>query len=334
MKHISISLLLWALLGCYLNAQYRLPVIKEITKVVSIKDGDTLVNDAPDYLKILKKAAKYNTSDRRTIPQFTYQSSNDPNLVTLRTTFNLDSIAGKGNEVSKMLNLLHWVHNLIQHDGNKSNPEIKNAKSMISVCKKEHRGLNCRGLAIILNECYLAMGFQSRFVTCMQKDTVFKDCHVINMVFSKDLNKWLWMDPTNDAYVMNEKGELLSIQEVRERIINGKPLLLNPDANWNHRCSINKKEYLYSYMAKNLYRMECSVVSEYDSETREKGRVSTYVELLPLNAYNQTPQRIEYTGKKTETIYVKYKTNNPDLFWAKPIPPLTPPKEGNKSDYK
>ena len=33
------------------------------------------------------------------------------------------------------------------------------------------------------------------------------------------MKKWLWIDPTFDAYVMNEKGELLSIEEVRERLI-------------------------------------------------------------------------------------------------------------------
>jgi len=37
----------------------------------------------------------------------------------------------------------------------------------------------------------------------------------INAVYSNTLNKWLWIDPTNDAYAMNEKGELLSIAEDR-----------------------------------------------------------------------------------------------------------------------
>ena len=49
------------------------------------------------------------------------------------------------------------------------------------------------------------------------------------------------MDPTNDAYVMNEKGELIGINEVRNRLINDQPLELNPDANWNHRTSQSTK---------------------------------------------------------------------------------------------
>lgn len=278
----------------------------------------TQIKYQPGYLDILKTGSVYNTKDIRPVPQFTYQSQFDSNLVALRKGFNLDSIAGEGNEVSKILNLLHWVHNIIPHDGNHENPAVKNALSLLSVCKKEKRGLNCRGLATVLNECYLSMGIPSRFVTCMPKDSVFEDCHVINMVYSKENKKWLWIDPTNDAYVMNEKGELLSIEEVRERIINDQPLILNPEANWNHLVSKTKEEYLFQYMAKNLYRMECPVDSKFDNETFKKGKVITYVELLDLNAYNQSPQKTLIRQAKSETIFIKYKTNNPRFFWALP----------------
>jgi Transglutaminase-like superfamily len=181
-----------------------------------------------DYLYILRRANAYDLNDTRVVPVFTYQSADNPNLVAIRKGFNLDSIAGYGNEVSKMINLMHWIHNLLPHDGNHPNPTIKNALSMIAECKKDKRGLNCRGLATVLNECYLSMGFRSRFVTCLPKDSLQTDpdCHVINMVYSTEQKKWLWMDPTNDAYVMNEKGELLSIEEVRDRLINDKPILI------------------------------------------------------------------------------------------------------------
>lgn len=270
------------------------------------------------YIDVLKKADKYDFTDNRAIPKFTYQDKDNPNLVALRKGFNLDSIAGTGNEASRIINLLHWIHNLIPHDGNHENPSVKNAMSMIAVCKKENRGLNCRGLATVLNECYLSLGIKSRFITCMPKDSVFQDCHVINMVWVNDLNKWIWIDPTNDAYVMDEKGELLSPEEVRERVINGKMLILNPDANWNRKTSATKEAYLYNYMAKNLYRIECPLSSEYDTETWEKGKKATYVELLPLDAYNQTPQYAEQTNKKSGVTFVNYKTNNPKLFWQKP----------------
>ena len=270
-----------------------------------------------DYLSILKRAGKYNLSDNRDIPKFTYQASDNPNLLALRQGFNLDSIAGQGSDVLQILNLLHWIHDLVPHDGMNGNPEVKNAMSMINVCKKDNRGLNCRGLALVLNECYLSMGIKSRVVTCLPKDSlkIDQDCHVINSVYSESLKKWLWIDPTFDAYVMNEKGELLSIEEVRERLISDKPLILNPDANWNNQSAQTKENYLENYMAKNLYILECHSSSEYNMETSSEGKTFNYIKLLPLDYFEQKPDKAEEKGETNNTLWITYKTNNPNVFW-------------------
>ena len=270
-----------------------------------------------DYLSILKRAGKYNLSDNRTIPKFSYQASDNPNLVALRKGFNLDSIAGQGSDVLQILNLLHWIHDLVPHDGMNGNPEVKNAMSMINVCKKDNRGLNCRGLALVLNECYLSMGIKSRVVTCLPKDSlkIDQDCHVINSVYSESLKKWLWIDPTFDAYVMNEKGELLSIEEVRERLISDKPLILNPDANWNNQSTQTKENYLENYMAKNLYILECHSSSEYNMETSSEGKTFNYIKLLPLDYFEQKPDKSEEKGETNNTLWITYNTNNPNVFW-------------------
>lgn len=71
-------------------------------------------------------------------------------------------------------------------------------------------------------------------------------------------------------------------------------------------------------MAKNLYRLESPLVSEYNTETKENGKEISYVELLPIDGIGQTLQKSEPTNDKTGTTFTKYKTNNPDLFWIKP----------------
>lgn len=278
----------------------------------------TQIKYVPSFLDKLKQAERYNFDDNRPIPKFEYQDKNDPNLVILRKELKLDSIAGTGNEELKIINLLHWIHNLIPHDGNHDNPTVKNAMSMIKECKRDVRGLNCRGLATVLNECYLSLGIKSRFVTCMPKDTIFDDCHVINMVYLENKKKWIWIDPTNNAYVMNENGELLSIQEVRERLVTDQPLILNPDANWNNKSTVTKEQYLYNYMAKNLYRIESPIKSEYNFETWEEGKKVAYVELLPLDGYKQSPDKRVQKNEKTGTTFTNYKTNNPAIFWQIP----------------
>jgi hypothetical protein len=290
------------------------------------KDLDSLRNDADlqnmtgplrnigDFLYILKKAGAYNPEDKRIVPEFTYQSADNPNLTALRKAFNLDSVAGTGNDVAKIKNLLHWIHTLIPHDGNHGNPEVKNAMSMIQQCKRDNRGLNCRGLATVLNECYLSLGIKSRFVTCLPKDSLKRDndCHVINMVYCESFKKWIWIDPTNEAYVTNEKGELLSVEEVRERMIKELPLVVNPDANWNMKSPVVISGYLFRYMAKNLYMLECPVNSQYDTETNSPGKVVSYIRLLPLDYFDQKPDKKESNG------YIFYKTNNPKTFWQTP----------------
>ncbi len=245
-------------------------------------------------------------------------SAEDPNLVKTRTVLKLDSIAGEANELSRILNVLHWAHFVVWHDGTASNPPSKNALDLISYCKVQSRGMTCRMMATILNECYLSLGIKSRIVVCMPKEINFDECHVINEVYSTQLKKWVWIDPTFDAYVMNEKGELLGIREVRERLINGLPLVLNPEANWNRLTSVTKESYLDQYMTKNLYRLECQSSSGYNTETWFPGMKITYIELLPLDGLEQYPQKEEVINSKTGVTFINYKTNNPDLFWKQP----------------
>ena len=267
------------------------------------------------FLTTLRKGKDYDENQERKIPDFIYLNSNNKSLKRIRTELKLDSIAGGGNEISQLLNIMHWVHNSIKHDGMSDNPMQKNALDIVKVCKTENRGVNCRMMATILNECYLSMEFTSRMITCMPKPLKFDDCHVINTVYSKELNKWIWIDPTFDAYVMNEKGELLGIQEVRERLINDQPLILNPEANWNRQRSETKENYLYSYMAKNLYRLEIPINSTYNTETSEKNKIVEYIQLLPLDGINQEPIVTIYRNEETGYTIKTYITNNPKQFW-------------------
>jgi hypothetical protein len=268
------------------------------------------------YLKTLQKAGKYDETQQREIPKFTYLNENEKQLKKIKKDFKLDSIAGGGNDISKLLNIMHWVHNLIRHDGSSNNPSLQNAIDLIRICKSEKRGVNCRMMATILNECFLSMGYKSRMVTCMPKSLEFDDCHVINTVYLEKEERWIWLDPTFDAYVMDETGKLLGIQEVRERLINDKPLILNPEANWNKKNSQTKDYYLYTYMAKNLYRLEVPLHSTYNYETKENGKTLEYVQLLPLDGINQKPIIQVFKDEKNNVTYKTYITNNPNLFWV------------------
>jgi hypothetical protein len=123
------------------------------------------------------------------------------------------------------------------------------------------------------------------------------------------------MDPTNDAYVMDEQGQLLSIEEVRTRLVDGRPLLVNPTTNWNHKVSKTKEDYLYNYVAKNLYKLQCPVSSQRDLETRAAGKAIQYITLLPAAVSAKKPA-VKATQEGT-TSFTLYTTSNAAAFWQK-----------------
>lgn len=272
-----------------------------------------------DYMYILQRAGKYDNLQSRQIPTFTYQPASDARLVALRKKFNLDSIAGNGADSTKMLNLLHWVHNTVNHDGqHESGIKNINADEIIGVAKAKNVGVSCGELATVLQDCYLAMGYKARKVYCFPKDSLNRDfdSHVINVVYLPAKQKWIWMDPTNNAFVRDSSGQMLSIEEVREHLVNNKPLQLNTGANWNNRQPVTKENYLYSYMAKNLYMLYSPLKSEYDYQTPGKNTAVDYVILLPAEYYLQTPETTVKQNKETNTTITRYRTNNAKQFWA------------------
>lgn len=275
-----------------------------------------------DYIGILKKWDAYNPEERVSLQNFQYQSSNHPELAALRKDFKLDSIAGFGTEVSRLLNILHWVHNTVKHDGSiESGIEEVNARTIITTAMQKGIGVSCGELSTTLNECYLAMGWASRKVYCLPLDSAGNDhdSHVINAVYLSSQKKWIWVDPTHDAYVMDENGELLSIAEVRDRLITGKPMIVNPDANWNHRSSTVKSYYLMKYMAKNLYMLYSPLSNEFGYESKNKQHTVEYVYLVPLNHPKKRESRKEIYRAYIGRNVVINNISNAEWFWKPPV---------------
>ena len=172
-------------------------------------------------LSVLRKSAPYAKDDAKI--DFRYQPKESKNLRMVRDYFKLDSVAGQGDELSTIINLLHFAHDNIRHDGGNQAFAELDAIDLYNYYKTTGKGVNCRQLAISLCEMYLSMGIPARYVTCMPADSLDYECHVINTVWSSQLQKWLYIDPTMDAWVTDENGTMLSIAEVRERLINNQP---------------------------------------------------------------------------------------------------------------
>ncbi|MFC1784011.1 transglutaminase-like domain-containing protein [Candidatus Neomarinimicrobiota bacterium] len=301
----------------YRNNNYHISRDVAFNNIRSNQDFQNLLVkfEEKGWGKILKEYKTYNAIESKLTP-FIYVDEDWGSLPELKEKYNLDSIAGNGDDVSKILNLMSWVHNTIRHDGNSGEPTDRHADALIELCQTEKKGLNCWMISTVMNEVYLAMGLKSRIVSCYPKGDPFiiHEWHVIVEVFSPSLNKWLWIDPSFETYVKDSQGNLLSIAEVRNNLMNGLPVFASPEINWNNEpYEGGGEQYLYDYMTKNLFRIAIPLFSipAYEMYPR---KIRIYVQLLP-EGYNHTNENFhEITGNRSSIIY----TTDDKQFWRTP----------------
>lgn len=235
-----------------------------------------------DYLYVLRHAPGYQSGTMADGTRFTYDTAPSIGIAAVRAFFNLDSIMGTGQEIDRIKRLMYFVHNAIRHNGNGGFPKGVDRNS-IALYKATAGGkgtLNCRGLAVVLSELYMAAGWPARMLTCLpRKYKTDGDCHVITAVWSRTLHKWVWMDPTFAAYVTDDAGQLLGPQEVRQYMRQGRSWHLNSDANWNNESQETHDMY-EKYMAKNLYFLMSTLHNGFQSDNWH----SQYYTLSPAGA--------------------------------------------------
>lgn len=295
----------------YQAARVLLPILQQIdsNKAPILKKAMDyawgLGDEVKTELDILKESKSY-ASDSTRHETFSYALPSDSLLTATRTRFNLDSIAGSGNDISKIKNLLYWIHNNITHDGSGGFPKgALNLANIYDSSRRDSCGYNCRTLAIGLSEALLAEGIPARYVTCESKswDTDI-DCHVICVAWSDSLDKWVWVDPTFAAFVTDENGLMLHPGEVRYRLQHDLPIVLNEDANWNNQSKQTKEHYIDSYMAKNLYILSSNMINQSEPEGQTIHPIGKIAALVPLDS--------NYTNAHIITSDEKW-------FWQKPI---------------
>lgn len=267
--------------------------------LVSGKDSAyTQVKYRKSNLDILKDAWEYDYEDDRPLNNYNYKSFNHPDFVQLQEKFKLDSIAGKGNETSQIINILQWVNASFRYDGTQPIPSYKNIPDLMQKCLKNDKPLHCGAMAWVLKSCYLSMGLKARQVVCYPKDSTDIECHSTVAVFSDEHKKWFFTDPSHGVYITNENDEILSFEELREGLINNKDLKLNLSD--ESKTPFLKTQYLSDYLPKNFYAFEC--FSEHNGKSKSNL-------LLP----------VEYEGVFPHTRHNHPKcTNNPLVFWKSP----------------
>lgn len=294
----------------YKSAKILQPVLAQLNSAeaanlkASMEYAWNLGDDVKTKLEILKESPAYAPDSAMNLP-FRYAAPNDSLLTLSRNRFNLDSIAGSGDDISRIKNLFYWVHNNIRHDGsNGLAPGPRTLRNTYDSARRDSCGYNCRALAISLAEALLAEGIPARYITCLPKRwDADNDCHVICIAWSDSLGKWVWVDPTFAAFVTDENGLMLHPGEVRYRIQHELPVVLNKDANWNHEGPLSKEEYIDYYMAKNLYILQTNTFNQAEPEGESSHEQGYHVALVP--------QGITYPNSD-------YQTTDEAWFWQAP----------------
>ena len=201
----------------------------------------------------------------------------------------LDALAASDKSTwEKSVELAVFVAKNIPHDNQKEPLNDRNAIALWEYSRRVPTGFNCRWHATLLSELLLSIGIRNSFVTCLPYDEKDGDCHVVNVVWLPELNKWAMIDSDMVEYVTGQEGLPLSLQEMREYIRKDIPFTVNvlPGFEDSWVAAPGGIEYMQAYWAKNLYWFSTyktyAFNLEYDrNEDRTRTFYKDYVYLVP-----------------------------------------------------
>ena len=144
---------------------------------------------------------------------------------------------------------------------------------------------------------FVARNIATRFVTCLPADSLDNDCHVVNIVWLPERQKWAMVDSDMQAFITDPAGTPLSLEEMRRCYIAGEPMQIHP------LLDEENDDYYAAYWAKNLYWFACWEQTGYDKEPKSEGRM---IVLLPPG----------FDGFQLDGSAVR--TSDPTRFWTAP----------------
>lgn len=263
-----------------------------------------IVTSYSGYCRLLKDYSNYemtNTKEQLTKSKFVYD---DKNLELLKSTYELNKLTDNDDLIT-IKNLMQFVHNTIPYSygfsGDKSR-KISNPRNAINILKNssdKNMVFVCRDMATVMTEVYLSVGLKARTITCMSYKYNDTDCHVVTEVYCEKLKKWIMVDVSFNAYILDKNNQILNLKEIRDKFANQQLLKTNSEIKINEKA-YNSKEYL-KYMSRVSFRFERSVDSEFGIEDKSVKRII----LIPKN-YNEKI----YSSKNGFII-----TNNNEYFW-------------------
>lgn len=270
------------------------------------------------YAKILKASSAGYVSQHYDI-SFEYEADykylSELKKITMLPQFN--QIQNE-NEIQTFINATNWVSRILLSDKEAAIESISSYE-LISKVQEGAYAANCYAHAVVLNDVLYLLGYKSRYIFCMPIDYHFTDNHVVNLIYSKQLKKWVLFDAAQNLYYTDENGVILNIQELRERLINDKPIdVCLLDVYWSNLSPKEKIMFQNKnlvYMLKNMYRFHCFKNPYMD-------RLASYREIVDYHlvpeCYMKTPFTRIFYEKETATKHIEIYSSDEERFWVVP----------------
>jgi len=248
---------------------------------------------------------------------FYYDNPAEDNLKKLRKMFDLETIAGKGSELTRIINLMSWVYSLTGHANEPKIPIERNAFTLIHIAKIENQQINCYMKTVILNEIYLALGFYSRHTHLLPHSNEEEESHFITSVYSRSLEKWILMDPDFGVYVTDNIGNVLGVSEIRKYMIKGEPMkTIHIGRSKFEEFKVNLNNFIegadyFWFLSDFIFKIRCPIKSMFNQESEP---LRVFYELIPDNYREDQLLKSITTLKGKKIFYI----NHEDIFWQKP----------------
>jgi len=184
----------------------------------------------PQYEEILEKA-KENIAKKKVFNVeewenpglgFSYLHQFDSvglaDLVQLRLMYSLDTLKKASmNQITHQVTVMNWVHGLWRHNPIQSAPSQKCLDILQEV--KKGQTFRCMEYASVLAQSLQSLGYSARILELCSEGMSYglAKAHAAVEVWNDDLQKWIFLDPQNNALWKN-KEEFCNADEVREII--------------------------------------------------------------------------------------------------------------------
>ncbi len=225
-----------------------------------------------------------------------------PEYKELIAGYALDEVVTGTTDLERALHLLHYLSAGLAHCGYYDNHVECNSLALMDYSfNHPERGINCLNKSKILEEACLAFGIYARRVSMMPYSPYDMDNHVVTEVFSKELKKWVMLDPTTDGFCIDSKQTPLSCMEIRESLANNAEIaFVHSLENLKWKKAVKDSLEIVSYYAKNVFYF---IVDKYSAF----GERNDYVFFIPkgydINAVNL--QNLTYRMQAMQEISEK-----------------------------